>query len=134
MKMEAGVDTGAILSQQAVDIAEQDNTASLTDRLAVAGAELLLATLPLYLAGKIQPTPQDNALATYAPMIKKEDGLLDFSEPARALVCKVRAYNPWPGAYFHWEGQQIKVLSANSLSETGLHPAQHGKVNGMPVV
>ncbi|MHB8114643.1 MAG: methionyl-tRNA formyltransferase, partial [Bellilinea sp.] len=64
----------------------------------------------------------------------KEDGLLDFSESAKALVCKVRAYNPWPGAYFQWEGQPIKVLSANSLSETGLQPAQHGKVNGMPVV
>ncbi|MHB8114672.1 MAG: methionyl-tRNA formyltransferase, partial [Bellilinea sp.] len=72
MKMDAGVDTGDILSQQAVDIAEQDNTASLTDRLAVAGAELLLATMPLYLEEEIQPTPQDNALATYAPMIKKE--------------------------------------------------------------
>ena len=134
MKMDTGVDTGDILSQQSVDIAEQDNTASLTDRLAVAGAELLLATMLLYLEGKIQPMPQDNALATYAPMIKKEDGLLDFSEPARALVCKVRAYNPWPGTYFQWGGQQIKVLSANSLSETGLQPAQHGKVNGMPVV
>ena len=134
MKMDAGVDTGDILSQQAVEIAENDNAASLTDRLAIAGAELLLSTLPLYLEGKIQPMPQDRALATYAPMIKKEDGFLDFSEPARALVCKVRAYNPWPGAYFHWEGQQIKVLSASSLSEADLQPAQHGTVHGMPAV
>ncbi|MHB0987351.1 MAG: methionyl-tRNA formyltransferase [Bellilinea sp.] len=134
MKMDAGVDTGDILSQRAVEIAEQDNTVSLTDRLAVAGAELLLATLPPYLDGKIQPTPQDNALATYAPMLKKEDGLLDFSESAKALVCKVRAYNPWPGAYFQWEGQPIKVLSASSLSETGLQSAQHGTVNGLPAI
>ena len=134
MKMDAGVDTGDILSQQAEEITENDNAASLTDRLAAAGAELLMTTLPRYLNGTIQPRPQDNTLATYAPMIKKEDGLLDFSEPAKTLVCKVRAYNPWPGTYFQWQGQPIKVLSASSLTPTELQPAQHGTVNGLPIV
>jgi len=115
-------------------IRDSDNAASLTDRLAAAGAELLMTTLPRYLNGTIQPRPQDNTLATYAPMIKKEDGLLDFSEPAKTLVCKVRAYNPWPGTYFQWQGQPIKVLSASSLTPTELQPAQHGTVNGLPFV
>jgi len=134
MKMDAGIDTGDMLARRVVDINEQDNTASLTGRLATAGAELLLAALPPYLEGKIQPMPQDHDQATYAPMIKKENGLLDFSERAEVLVCKVRAYNPWPGTFFQWEGQPLKVLKASSQVETGLKPAQRGTVNGLPAV
>ncbi len=138
MKMDAGIDTGAILSQVAVDIADQDTGGTLTARLAIEGADLLLATLPDYLDGKIQPQPQDNALATYAPMLKKEDELLDFNLPAEVLARRVRAYQPRPGTYITWEENILKILGAHALGggEQGpdLTPGQHGIVDKRPAL
>lgn len=134
MKMDAGVDTGPMLSQRATPIDPDDNAATLSDRLAELGAELLLETLPGYLRGEIKPQPQDESRATYASMLKKEDGLLDFSQPAEDLANKVRAYNPWPGAFFHWGGQLIKVQKVRPLSETRLAPGQTGVQSGQPVI
>ncbi len=83
--------------------------------MAELGARLLLETLPGYLSGEIQPQPQDESLATYAPMLKKEDGLLDFSRPAQELANKVRAFNPWPGATMLWQGEPLKIQRAAAL-------------------
>jgi methionyl-tRNA formyltransferase len=102
MRMDSGVDTGPLLSQRALDIFPDENAASLTQHLAELGADLLIDTLPRYLRGQIQARPQDPAGATYAPMLKKEDGLLDPLHPAVELACRVRALNPWPGAYILW--------------------------------
>jgi len=114
MKMDAGVDTGPILSQRVIPIAADETGGSLFEKMAALGAELLLETLPRYLSGELalQPQPEDGA--TYAPMLKKEDGLLDFSQPAAALERRVRAMNPWPGAYLEWQGQPLKVLKAHA--------------------
>jgi methionyl-tRNA formyltransferase len=130
MKMDAGVDTGAILSQAAVQITDQDTGGTLTTRLAIKGAELLLETLPDYLDGKIQPQPQDNALATYAPMLKKEDELLDFTLPADVLARRVRAYQPRPGTYIMWEGNILKILRAYPCEGSGLTPGRAGPTPG----
>ncbi|MEK7707948.1 MAG: methionyl-tRNA formyltransferase [Verrucomicrobiota bacterium] len=99
MKMAAGLDTGDILTQQATPVHPEDNAETLHDRLAQLGAELLVRTIPDYVAGKIQPRPQPAGQATHAPKIKKEDGRIDWRLPARAVWNRVRAFTPWPGAF-----------------------------------
>lgn len=113
MRMDAGIDTGAILRQRAVEILPQDTAGSLSDRLAEEGARLLIETLPEYLAGKIAPQTQDEARATYAAMLTKEQGALDFTRPAVELERQVRAFLPWPGAYLFFQGEMLKVLRAH---------------------
>jgi len=134
MKMDAGVDTGAMLSQCETKIEAEDNAGTLSDRLAEMGAKLLIETLPGYLAGEIQPKEQDHSAFTYAPMMKKEDGVLDFSQPAEYLERKVRAYQPWPGAFFLWQNQPMKVIRAAALKENTLPAAQTGIVDRLPAV
>jgi methionyl-tRNA formyltransferase len=117
MKMDPGMDTGPILAQKRLPILPQDTTEKLTTKLSVLAAETLEEYLPVYIRGELTPEPQDNSRATYAPLIKKMDGLLDFRKDVEVLHRKVRAYFPWPCAYFLWNGQPIKVLDA--FSEKG---------------
>ena len=117
MRMDAGMDTGPVLAQQALPLAPSDTGGSLSARLARLGASLLLETLPTYLAGTLDPVPQDEGQATYAPLLRKEDGRLDFSCPAVELERQVRAYDPWPGSFLEWDGQRLALLRA-SLSAT----------------
>jgi methionyl-tRNA formyltransferase len=112
MKMDTGIDTGPILNQRAIAIAPNDTYGTLSPRIATAGAKLLLETLPSYISGKLVPQPQSEEGVTYARMLKKEDGLLDFSSSAVKLVRQVRAMNPWPGAFFNWNGASLKVHQA----------------------
>jgi methionyl-tRNA formyltransferase len=110
MKMDAGLDTGPMLAKQSIRLTRDDTAGSVTETLSTLGADLLLATLSDYLAGKLTPQPQDESLVTYAPMLKKEDGRLDFTYPAGELDRRVRAMNPWPGAWFEYNGEPLKVL------------------------
>ena len=119
MKMDTGIDTGDILSQKAAGINPEDTAVSLEKRLAEIGSELLLQTLPGYLSGDIQPTPQADEGATYAAMLNKEDGKLNFSELVAVLERKVRAYQPWPGTFITWEGGQLKINAAHVLPFDG---------------
>ncbi len=96
MKMDEGVDTGAMLSQEALPIGPDDTAGSLAGQLSGLGTGLLLETLPRYLSGELQPRAQGNEGATYAPTLKKEDGLLDTSRAADDLARRVRAFNPPP--------------------------------------
>jgi methionyl-tRNA formyltransferase len=106
------VDTGPILSQRAFPIAPDDTCETLFEKMALLGAELLLETLPRYLSGELVPRPQPEEGATYAPMLKKEDGRLDFTKTAIELERRVRAFNPWPGTWFDWNGAPLKILRA----------------------
>lgn len=115
MEMEEGLDTGPIVAQVATPIGDEETTGELSVRLAELGAELLVETLPVWLAGGIAPTPQDDAAATLTRLLRKEDGMLDWREPAAALDRQVRAYTPWPGAFTTWQGRQLKVLRARPL-------------------
>ena len=133
MKMDKGLDTGPILSQRSLRINPGETAGSLFDRLSALGAELLLDTLPGYLAGLIQPKPQPEGGATYAPMLKKGEGQLDFSLPAEELERKVRAFNPWPGAFLTWNGNLLKVHRA-SIGFDGLQIGERGVFLGMPAV
>jgi methionyl-tRNA formyltransferase len=138
MQMDAGVDTGAIISQQAGPILPEDTTDSLGQRLAEIGAELLMDTLPGYLSGEIHPQPQENSQATFAQMLKKEDGLLDFNQPAEALARRVRAFTPWPGTYIIWQDQILKVhhtsIIQTSEAAKDQEPGMHVVVDGLPAV
>ncbi len=111
MLLDAGLDTGPLLAQRPLQLASDETGQSLHDKLSHAGANLLLETLPRYLSGVIQPQPQDDALATYAPQLKKADGAIDWTQPADAIDRLVRAFKPWPGAYTRWEGREVKVIS-----------------------
>ncbi|MBL8055160.1 MAG: methionyl-tRNA formyltransferase, partial [Anaerolineales bacterium] len=126
MRMDPGLDTGPLLARRAEAIRPDDTTPALTARLAEAGAALLAEQLPAYLRGELRAEPQDPALATYAPQLKKEDGRLDFSQPAEALARRVRALLPWPAAFALWQGQPFKILRAAPLPDAG--PAEPGLV------
>ena len=112
MLMDAGLDTGAMLTKAALPILPTDTGASLHDKMAQLGADLLIETLPRYLNGDITPEPQDDALATFASQIEKHEGQLNWQQPAIALERQIRAYTPWPGTFTHWEGKQLKIHTA----------------------
>jgi methionyl-tRNA formyltransferase len=119
MRMDPGLDTGPILRQRALPIAPDDTAASLGERLARLGADLLLDTLPDWLAGRLEPQPQDDALVTLAPQLEKEQGHIDWSEPAEAIARRVRAFHPWPGTFTTWQGAPLRILRASAESSAG---------------
>lgn len=132
MQMDAGVDTGDILKQHSITIGEHETTGELSLRLAELGAQALLDILPQYLAGVIVPQPQDDSLATYAPMLKKDDGQLDFNEPAAALARRVRAFDPWPGTYTILSGQRLKILRARAQDARTPGPGKRTAYGNLP--
>ena len=134
MKMDPGVDTGPILSQRTLPITPDDTGGMLFEKMASLGAELLLETLPRYLSGELVPRPQPEEGAIYAPLLKKEDGFLDFTRPAIELERRVRAMNPWPGAYFDWNGAPLKVLRASLSGEKSPGVKRRLTFEGRPAV
>ena len=133
MKIDAGVDTGPIINQEAIKIQPEETGGSLFEKLSVLGGKLLMETLPGYLSGDFVPQPQDDLQAKYAPMLKREDGKLEPGEPAGYLARKVRAFNPWPGTFFKLNGKTIKVLAAHDLpgdSKAG----EHLVIDGFPAI
>jgi methionyl-tRNA formyltransferase len=123
MKMDAGLDTGAILSKAETTIEPQDTSETLHERLAQMGADLLFQTIPKYVAGEIRPCPQPVDGVSYAPRIKKEDGHIDWSQPARAVWNRVRGLLPWPGAFTFLPGKPplrlLKIWSAEPAKGSG---------------
>lgn len=113
MKMDVGLDTGPMLSQRSIRLTREDTAGSVFEKLSRLGADLLIETLPGYLSGKLQPVPQPEEGMTYAPMLKKEEGQLDFTRPAEELERRVRAFNPWPGAFMDFDGTPLKIHRAH---------------------
>jgi len=113
MQMDAGLDTGPMLAHKSIRIRRDDTTGSVLQTLSTLGANLLIETLPDYLSGILTAIPQSEEGATYAPMLKKEDGLLDFIRPAQELERRVRAMNPWPGAFMDFDGAVLKIHRAH---------------------
>jgi methionyl-tRNA formyltransferase len=116
MKLDAGMDTGDTLLQRAIEIVPTDTSSSIHDRLAGLGAELMIETLDLLESGDLKPIPQDSALATYAPLLKKSDGELDWKKPSEALYNRIRAFNPWPGTYTVLSSQMLRIWKAMLIS------------------
>jgi methionyl-tRNA formyltransferase len=112
MLIDEGLDTGPLLLAETMLIGEQETADALESRLAVAGGQLLVRTLRGLEEGAIVPRPQEAALATLAPLIKKEDGLIDWRQPAPALARRVRGFHPWPGAHTILRGRGLRVLRA----------------------
>ncbi len=119
MLMDKGMDTGPVLAQGRIPVLEWDTTGSLTAKLADLGAQLLTDTLPLWLEGKIEPQPQNNEKATYSTIIKKDDGRIDWADPAVELWRRVRAFQPWPGCYTTWGGRLLKIVETAPLPGRG---------------
>ena len=118
MKMAEGLDDGPILAQESTSIQPQETAGSLSDRLSVIGADLLVKTIPLYISGDIQIQIQDQSKTTYARMLKRGDGLLDFNQSAEQLARKVRAYSPWPGTFTYWDDQRLIIHQAQAINVT----------------
>ena len=119
MYMDEGLDTGDILLQRNIEILPNDTGGSLHDRLAQIAPETLLESLRLLASGNAPRVSQDNARATYAPKLKREHGQIDWFESAEAIERKIRAYNPWPGAFMKLERQNLKVFSASVVDLNG---------------
>jgi len=119
MLMDHGLDTGPILAQEKMRIAAQDTTDSLSARLSLKAAEMLPGVMWRWTAGEIKPRPQNEAEATYCIAIKKEDGEIDWRLSAADIWRRVRAYQPWPGAYTSWCGRRLEVIEAEALPPEG---------------
>ena len=116
MLIDAGVDTGPMLLKRSIPLAADETTGSLTTKLATLGAQALLEALPLWVAGKITPQPQDEQKASHTRMLRKQDGEIRWERSAAVLAREVRAYTPWPGSYTHWRGKLLKIITARPLS------------------
>jgi len=117
MRMDKGVDTGDMIAKVAVPITDNDDEDTMYARLADEGSKLLIEVLKTIEAGTVSFTPQDESEATYAPMIKKEDGLIDFTRSAREIDCKVRGFKKWPTAFTYVGGKMLKIFETKVVSD-----------------
>lgn len=133
MLIDAGLDTGAILLMRQCPIAPDDTALTLAPRLAAAGAELLLETLAGLESGAVVPRAQDNAQATLAPILAKEDGLIDWNSSARVIHNRSRGFLPWPGAWTTFRGQRFNIWACRPADESGLAPGEMRRGPGLLV-
>jgi len=119
MYMDVGLDTGDMLVKRSTPIGPEETAGQLHDRLALLGREAMEETLRRLCAGTLERIPQDDSLSCYAPMMKKEDGRIDWSRPARAIHDQVRGLDPWPAAYTGLDGEVLKLAATRPQSETG---------------
>jgi methionyl-tRNA formyltransferase len=115
MRIDAGLDTGGILMQRTISIAREDTAETLSPKLAAMGADLMVETLRGLEAGLLHATPQDNSQAILAPILKKEDGRMDFTRSADELFNRLRGFQPWPGAFTSFKGKTLQVHRAQPL-------------------
>ena len=126
MRIDSGLDTGDILLQRTLPIADQDTSETLSPRLAALGADLMVETLRKLEAGEIVPTAQDDAKATLAPILKKEDGRIDFARPASEIFDRLRGFQPWPGAYTTIRGKTLQIHKAKPVTHAA--PLGQGEI------
>lgn len=119
MLMDAGMDTGAILMQDRIAIDPQDTAGALTEKLSWLGAKLITRALPLIASGQLTPVPQDGSKATLAPLLKKEDGRIDWGLSATDIHNRVRGLSPWPGAFSVLDGKMIKIITSDVVEGSG---------------
>lgn len=116
MRLDEGLDTGDILMKREMEIQPDDTAITLAPRMAAIGAELLVETLQGLANESVHPVPQDNSQATLAPILKKEDGQIDFSRSAKEIHNRLRGFQPWPGAFTHYRGKTLKIVAAEPAS------------------
>lgn len=110
MQMDQGMDTGPILLQERIPIDPRDTAGTLTEKLSLQGAKMITTALPLIASGKLLPTVQDSSRATLAPLLKKEDGRIDWEREAQEIHNRVRGMSPWPGAYTVLDNKTVKLI------------------------
>jgi methionyl-tRNA formyltransferase len=115
MRIDAGLDTGDILLQKVIPITPQDTAVTLAPRMAATGADLMLETLRGLQAGTVEPRPQDHAKATLAPILRKEDGQIDFHLNAQEILIRLRVFQPWPGSYTSFRGKNLHLWAAQPI-------------------
>jgi len=120
MRIDAGLDTGDILLQREVPIAANDTAETLSPRLAGVGAELMVQTLLDIREEAVIPQPQDHLRASLAPILRKEDGRIDFSQSAPEIYNRLRGFQPWPGAYTNFRGRQLLICSARVVEHSAV--------------
>lgn len=128
MLMDAGLDTGPMLSKRAIPIENAETGQSLHDKLSALGGELLIETLPKYFSGELQPQAQPEDGITYCPQIDKQEGSIDWSQDANSIERLVRAFTPWPGTFTQWNGKQLKI-HAGTVTDGNLAVGTVGIVN-----
>jgi methionyl-tRNA formyltransferase len=133
MRIDAGLDTGDILLQEKLTVEPDDTAETLSPKLAEIGAALTVKTILGLKGGTIRPQPQDNSRATLAPILKKEDGLIDFSRTSAEILNRLRGFQPWPGAYTRFRGKNLQMLRAQVASD-GLRPAEIAATTGKLLV
>lgn len=127
MFMDKGLDTGPVITEEAIPIKEYTTAQSLHDELSILGSDMIVKAIDrLARDGHLPSTPQNNEKTTYAPLLKKEDGLVNWALPALSIDCQVRALNPWPGVYTNIHEKRFKILEAARTSQT--HDTQPGTV------
>lgn len=119
MQMDAGMDTGPMLTQRSIAIGDEETAPELSARLSKAGADLLSETLPSVERGEVAPLPQDDSKASYAPMLKRVDGLIDWEMEAREIANRIRAFQPWPGTYTSFRGGRLMIWRGGEAPGTG---------------
>lgn len=128
MRIDEGLDTGDLLSQEELAIEDDDTTETIAPRLAAIGADLMVETLRALQAGTVTPRPQNEAEATFAPILTKEDGRIDFHRTARQIYNRLRGFQPWPGAFTKFRGKMLGVTAARpdstSISDQALTQGQ----------
>lgn len=134
MLLDEGLDTGPTLLQRRAPLGPEDTAGTLEQRLAMLGAQVLVETLEGLASGTVTPTPQDDARASRAPLLKKDDGRVRWAEPAPALERKVRAFQPWPGAQTSIGGRALKILKARVESQAAGEPGSVVAVDGEGLV
>ena len=133
MRMDAGIDTGPVYKQVKESILAEDTSDSLSRRLSALGKKTLLEALPDILSGKLQPKEQTGE-PTYVSMMKKEDGLLEWTKTATELERQVRAYNDWPGSYTFWKDQMLKIRKVKVLDISRGEPGTRFVEQGIPAI
>jgi methionyl-tRNA formyltransferase len=126
MRIDAGLDTGDMLLKAETDIGPDETAIELGARLATAGAALLVETLASI--GSMVPEKQDSAQATYAPLLKKEDGLIGWHQPAQAIHNRVRGFQPWPGAYTRFRGRQLHIWKSRVVAQDTRGTVEAGRL------
>lgn len=130
MRIDAGLDTGDILEQKEETIGDDDTALTLAPRLAHTGAELVITSLAGLAKGIITPQPQDDARATLAPILTKEDGLIDFTRTAKETWSRLRGFQPWPGAFTHFRGKLLHLHQAVPAAEVAVVAPGHFTIEG----
>ena len=134
MRISKAMDAGDIYLSSETAIRPEETASDLNRRLAPIGARLLLRTLDGLEAGTVRPIPQDHKAATRAPLLRREDGLIDWSLPARSILDKLRGFEPWPGVYTFFRGKRLRIWAAHVRPEGGISPSHLRVEDGQVVV